>query len=251
MTGPAPFTATGNDQALQIRVDLGDVPVVMRLAPKIAHFWLQGFLFASFRNHRVGWLRAKGTKFGRGDGGIKVHPVNEAPATVTELDVVYRVHPKNQKAGSVEEAQRGLQSMEAEAFAGSVALRVHEFGEDVRSSRKWMAIAVKTRPKTPEKWRAKFPNKRLELRPSKKFPGESVLYEVTKVRGRGRPRRGQVAATKERLTLRFLLKRVVEMNPTLRMYASWDAMKEMRDQLWSGAANRMIKQLQEGDPRDF
>lgn len=250
----APTIATGNAQSLQVTVDLGDVPAVLRESPKIAHFWIHGFLFASMRNHRVQWLKRKGVKFGRrGEGGskaIRVFPVNQGPATPAEEDVVYRVHPAEQKAGSVDAARRGLAEMQAEAFAGSVVLRVHQFGEDIRSS-KFMAIAVRTRPKTPEKWLQANPGKRLEWRPSKKKPGEGVLYEVERVRGRGRPRKGQPAPTRERLRLRFLLTRFVDMKPTLGMYETWDAQATERDALWAGAATRMHKQLNELDPRDF
>ena len=253
----APLRATGNDQALQVTVDVKAVERVISLSPKIAHFWLQGFLHRAFVLHRLDWLKKKGTQFGRrGEDGsskaIRVYPVNEGPDTPREEDVVYRVQPREQRAGTVAEAVAGLRSMQAEAFAGSVVLRVHEFGEDVRSGSGFMAVPIKTRPKTPEKWQAKNPDKRLEFRPSKKSPGEGVLYEVTKVRGRGRPRKGQSApALRERLRLRFVLKREVDMKPTLGFYRTWDELAAQRETLWRGAADRMEKQLQELNPRDF
>lgn len=255
MSSVPPITSVGNDSALRVQVDLGDVPIVMRQAPKIAHYWLQGFLFGAFRDHRVTWLRSKGTQFGRRSAdqskAIRVFPVNEGPAAPAEEDVIYRVTPAEQRAPSVEAARRGLDAMTAEAFAGSTVLRVHEFGEDIRVPRGFMAIPVKTRPKTPAKWLQKNPGKRLELRPSKKIRGEGALYEVRKVGRRGRPKKGQAPPTRDRLRLRFLLKRFVDMKPTLRMYATWDEMAEQRARRWAGASDRMIKQLQEGDPRDF
>ena len=191
---------------------------------------------------------------------IRVPPLGDLPDPAAkpgrrpprEEDVVYRVQPREQRVGTVAEAVAGLRSMQAEAFAGSVVLRVHEFGEDVRSRNGFMAVPIKTRPKTPEKWQAKNPDKRLEFRPSKKFPGEGVLYEVTKTRGRGRPRKGETAsAVRERFRLRFVLKRVVDMKPTLGFYRTWDELSQQRDVLWRGAADRMEKQLQELNPRDF
>lgn len=253
----APLRASGNDQTLQVTVDVKSVERVISLSPKIAHFWLQGYLHRCFVLHRLDWLKKKGTQFGRrgSDGNskaIRVYPVNEGPDSPREEDVVYRVQPREQKASTVAEAVAGLQSMKAEAFAGSVVLRVHEFGEDVRSRYGFMAVPIKTRPKTPQKWQEKNPDKRLEFRPSKKFPGEGVLYEVTKLRGRGRPKKGETApALREKLRLRFVLKRMVDMKPTLGMYRTWDELAAQRETLWRGAADRMAKQLQELNPRDF
>lgn len=259
MTGAnVPLISAGDDRTLRVSVDTRVVAQVIRRAPKVAHFWLQGFLSKSMIDHRVNWLRSKGTRFGRrgADGSskaIKVYRVNEGPERAREEDVVYRVWPRNQKTSSVAQAVAGLKQMGAEAFAGSTVLRVHEFGEDIRSAR-LMAIPVKTRPKTPEKWVRANPSKKLEFRPSKTNPGEGVLYEVTqrRARGRGRPRKGApLPALRAKLRLRFLLKRFVQMDPTLNFYGSWDAMRSKRDQLWKGAADRMARQLQRGDPRDF
>jgi hypothetical protein len=255
VTEGVPLQSVGDDRSLKVTLDFAQVARVVARAPKIAHFWLQGFLHRAFVLHRLEWLKRKGTKFGRASEGsraIRVHPVNEGPATGGETDVVYRVEPREQKATSITQAVAGLQRMSAEAFAGSVVLRVHEFGEDVRARRRFLAVPVKTRPKTPKAWLAKNPGKKLELRPSKKHPGEGVLYEVTKVRGRGRPRKdGTMPALRERLRMRFLLKRIVDMKPTLQFYGTWDGLRGQRDALWRGAATRMEAQLQRGDPRDF
>lgn len=255
MTGAAPLQARGGDGSLQVTVDASAVQRVLNLAPKIVYFWLHGFLHRSFVLHRLKWLRAKGARFGRGgDGGraIKVHEVNRGPEAPQDTDVVYRVTPTEQRPSSVRQAVEGLRALQAEAFAGSVVLRVHEFGEDVRARSGFMAVPIKTRPKTPRKWQAANPGKRLEFRPSKKFAGEGALYEVTKVRGRGRPRKGQtLPALREKLRLRFVLKRVVEMNPTLGMYRTWDELAAQRETLWTGAAAKMEQQLARGDTRDF
>ena len=40
----APLIATGGDQTLKVTVDVKAVERVISLSPKIAHFWLQGFL---------------------------------------------------------------------------------------------------------------------------------------------------------------------------------------------------------------
>jgi hypothetical protein len=257
VTGQAPLIAMGDERTLKVKLDFGAVADVIAKAPKIAHFWLQGFLHRSFVLHRLEWFKRKTTQFGRGGGGgkgIRVSPVNQGPASPTEQDVVYRVTPKQQKAASVTAAIQGLEQMSGEAFAGSQVLKVHEFGEDVHAGkrRRFLAVPIKTRPGNPAAWLQKYPGKKLELRPSKKHPGEGVLYEVTKVRGRGRPKKGQdLPALREKLRLRFVLKRVVDMKPTLHFYDTWDQLQEQRDQLLRGAADRMHKQLQEGDPRDF
>lgn len=258
----APVFAVGDQQTLRVTIDIDKVAKVIARAPKIAHFWLQGFLHRSFVLHRLEWLKRKGARFGRGgtDGNkaIKVHKINEGPDAPKEEDVIYRVMPKVQKAKTVAEAVQGISTMSAEAFAGSIVLRVHEFGEDIRTPG-FMAIPIKTRPKTPKKWLEANPGKKLEYRPSKKMGphmpgagGEGVLYEVSKVRGRGRPKKnGDLPALREKLRLRFVLKRFVEMDKTLHMYDTWDGLKSARDQLWRGAADKMHQQLQTGDPRDF
>lgn len=257
MTGSAPLLSVGDDRSLRVTIDYQAVAEVIQKAPKIVHFWFQGFLYLAFIRHRLAWLKKKGSKFGRGSTtegskAIKVHRINEGPETPQEQDVVYRVHPKNQKASTVPEAVQGLQSMSAEAFAGSTALRVHEFGEDIQAKQKMLAIPIKTRPNTPRRWLQKNPGKRLEFRPSKRNDGTGLLYEVTKVRGRGRPRKGQsLPALREKLRLRFVLQRFIDMKPTLGMYATWDELAGERDQLFRNAAEKMQQQLQRGDPRDF
>lgn len=254
----APVTATGDAGSLRVTIDTAVVQQVFERAPKIVHYWLQGFLSRAFQQHRSAWLKKKGSKFGRGGTGIKVHQLNQGPAAPGPKDVVYNVEPKEQRAATPQAARQGLAKMRAEAFAGSIALRVHEFGEDIRTAQ-FMAIPVKTRPGTPRAWLAQNPSKRLEYRPSKKHPGEAVLYEVTRKRLRGRGTRSFVGpglagpglVGQERLRLRFLLKRFVDMQPTLHMYNTWDELRAQRDQLWQGAADRMASQLQRGDPRDF
>jgi hypothetical protein len=256
VTGQPPVTSVGSDQALKVTVNLGDVAKVLHQAPRIAHFWLHGFLHRSFVLHRLSWLRRKGSRFGRGstDAGnkaVKVHEVNRGPSVPAEQDVVYRVTPAEQKAATTAAAVQGLQQMGAEAFAGSLVLKVHEFGEDIRTPG-LMAVPVKTRPKSPRRWLEKYPGKRLEFRPSTKRPGEGLLFEVTRSRGRGRPRRdGTAPPLRERLRLRFILTRAVEMDPTLHMYGTWDALQGQRAKLWSGAASKMHEQLQRHDLRDF
>lgn len=248
----------GTREGLRFTIDIDQVARVLAEAPKIAHYWLHGFFFDSFLSHRIEWLRRKKTTFGRGSDdpnnkATKVWKINEGPETPRDQDVIYRVRPTNRRAASVEEARRGLQEMSAEASAGGVVLPVHEFGEDIHNKGKLLAVPIKTRPKTPEKWRQKFPDKRLEWRPSKKFPGEGVLYEISKVRNRrGRPRKGEtMPQLKEKLRLRFVLKRMLDMHPTLRMYATWDELRQRRDAYWTGAVNKMMGQLEARDPRDF
>lgn len=258
MTGQAPIISTGSQSMVQVSIDLGAVPQVFLKAPKIAHFWIHGFLFSSYRNHRVAWLKKKGTQFGRGSSdpsskAVRVFRVNEGPDSPRDSDVVYRVSPKVQRATSPDAAIQGLKTMRGEAFAGSVALRVHEFGEDITAKRGFMAIAVKTRPKTPAKWLQANPDKKLELRPSKKHPGEGLLFEI-KRRARGRRRKGEFlpgASGDDKMRLRFILTRHVEMNPTLHMYQTWDELAGDRAKLWAGAVTKMVDQLRAGDPRDF
>ena len=258
--GTVPLIATGDDRTLSVTVDARVVSMVVARAPKVAHFWLHGFLEKSLRDHRVEWLRSKGTKFGRRgkDGNskaIKVHRINEGPDAPRDDDVIYNVSPKNQKTTSVAQAVAGLQAMGAEAFAGSTVLRVHEFGEDIRTTGKLMAVSVaNSRPKSPKAWQARYPGKKLVFRPSKKNPGEGLLFEATtkRQRGRGRPRKGApIAALREQLKLRWVLKRFVDMKPTLNFYGMWGALQPKREQLWRGAAQRMEAQLQQGNPRDF
>lgn len=250
----------GTVPPLSVTVDARVVSMVVARAPKVAHYWMHGFLEKSLRDHRVAWLRTKGPKFGRRgkDGNskaIKVHRINEGPDSPRDDDVIYNVSPPQQKATSVAQAVAGLRTMGAEAFAGSTVLRVHEFGEDIRTRGKLMAVSVaKSRPKSPKAWQARYPGKKLVFRPSKRTPGEGLIYEVTatRPRGRGRPRKGaSIPELREKLKLRWVLKRFVDMKPTLNFYGMWDQLRSQREQLWRGAAQRMETQLQKGDPRDF
>lgn len=251
MTGSAPTTvvASGND-LVRFTVDVSKVQRFLGQIPRASYYWLRTFFHNALFQHRKHWLEVKGTKFGRGGGGIQVGQINDHKAAGGPLSITYRVSPEDRRANDRQDAVDKLNRLSAEVFTGNTVLPVHQFGQDIRSSR-FMAIAIKTRPKTPARWSARYPDKKLVVRPSKKSPNELLLYELIRVRGRGRPRKdGKGNTTLERLRLRFLLTKFVDMKPTLKMYEAWEGLETQRNSEFAGIASNLEKDLAAGDPRD-
>jgi hypothetical protein len=250
MTQGAPVQTVGNDNLVRLTVDVNQVVGLLRVMPKVGYFWLRNFFGAALGQHRKHWLGIKGTKFGRGRTGIRVGAVNDKKATGGPLSIAYRVRPEAPRAESAADGIAKLNSLEAEVFTGSTALQVHQFGEDVRSKR-FMAIAVKTRPTTPARWQAKYPNKQLVFRPSQKDANTALLYELTRLRGRGRPRKdGKGNTVREQLRMRFLLTKFVDMKPTLKLFEAWEQLAGKRDQQWAATASRIAADVATADARD-
>lgn len=252
--------ATVRTEGLEFRLDTHDLEKAFDRAPVMSYFWLRDFFFRLTVGHRIAWLRGKGTAFGRrGDDpssrAIKVWKVNEGPDSPESQDVTFEVRPKLRKMTDVAAAVAGLNQLSAVHATGSSVLRVHETGEDIRSP-EWMAIPIKTRPGSPEKWRAKNPGKTLVARPSRRTPGKILLYERIRTQRRGRPsknkakvagrRRRGGRATRDQLRLRFILTKFIEMDPTLHFYDSWDQQVADRDRLFSEAADKIVRDLARG-----
>lgn len=238
--------AGGDSRSLRVTVDTTGLEQAMRKAPRAVYFSARDFLGAVFGKHRQQWLRNKGTKFGRGGAGgkaIKVFGVNEGPDTPADNHVVYHVRPKDQRMASERAAIDAMQQLRAEAFTGNQVLPVHEFGIDIRTSQ-WMAVPVRTRPGSPRAWRERYPNKTLVTRPGR--AGSLLLFERTRKRGRGRPRKGAKAKQVESLRLRFVLTKHVAMQPTLHMYDTWDELATYRASAWKRAADRIERNLAQG-----
>lgn len=246
--------------AIQFRVQTEGVQAVLDGMPKVAYFWFRDYLFRSFVAHRTSWLRTKSTKFGRAAGGalggrgIRVSQVNEDDGPLGDNEVRYTVVPAERRQRTREAAVAGMREMGAEAATGNLVLGVHEFGTDIeaKNQRTGMWIPIRTRPGNIRAWRAKNPNKKTLLLPSKRGDGSRLLYEVQSVGRRGRPRKGQPTPPKtEKLRLRFVVVRKVDMKPTLKFYESWDAMGSDRDRLFREAATKMVRDMERGDPRDL
>lgn len=241
-------TIVGDRNTVRVVFDDHGLVDAIKQAPAAAYFWLRNYMFGCSFGHRKAWLAAKGTKFGRRGSdpqsrAVRVSKVGEAPAAPDFNDVVYDVQPKERR---VEQgaAPAALARLSTSIYTGSTALKVHEFGEDIRVNR-WMAIAYKTRPKKIDAWRKKYPDRQLVTIPSK--GGQSLLvFEKKKVRARGRPRKGEEKPTTERLQLRFVLRKFVEMEPTLKFYDSWDALQADRDSRFRDTANRLLKDIARG-----
>lgn len=253
MTAPLVETVGGSG-AIRFRVDLTDVQAVMSGMPKVGYFWLRDFLGRSFGQHRVQWLRSKGTAFGRGDDkskAIKVSQVN-AGGTGKALqpnEVRYSVSPAEKRMATAAAARAGLQALEAAVETDNSILPVHQFGTDIRSTRP-MFVPVRTRPGNFKKWRAQHPGAKLRFLPSKR-DDKTLVYEATRRRaGRGRPRKDAPPAA-EKLRLRWILTKQVAMKRTLRLYESWEGMQSVRDRLFKEAADKMQRDLERLDPRDL
>lgn len=240
--------SAGDDRSLRVKCDLTRFESQMRQAPSVIYFRARDYLGSAFGKHRQQWFREKGTKFGRGDDAgkaIKVFGVNEGPRVPAPNQVVYHVTPTDKRFPNPLAAERGLRELRGDAFTGNAVLPVHEFGTDIKTSG-FMAIPVKTRPGDVKKWQAANPDKRLEFRPSKKKDGTAVLYEVQRKRARGRPKKGAAPTFNEKLRLRFILTRFVDMKPTLRMYATWDGLDGYRTQQFSRMADAIVRDIQGG-----
>lgn len=249
----APTKTLGDARAITVTIDTSKVERVFRALPKVGYFWMRDYFGQILGHHRKTWLLQKGTKFGRGADGVKVHEVNKGPAVPQPKDVAYRVSPSDKRASTSAQAREFLARLTAEAFTGGLVLPVHEFGTDLRSAT-WMSVPVKTRPGSPERWKQKYPGRKLISLPSKRRDGKLLVYEVTDVRARGRPsnRAGAVQkAPRKKLRLRWILTKFVSMKPTLHMYDTWDALAPARDAMWRRAADGMLRDLENPDARDL
>jgi len=239
-------------ETVTFKVEADSVRRVIAGAPKIAYFWTRDFLGRSFGQHRIKWLRSKSTKFGRGaenSKGIRVSQVNEGgTGALQPNEVRYSVFPPEKRQPTAAAASRALDTMTAEVATDNRILPVHQFGTDIRSMRA-MFIPVKTRPGSFAAWRAAHPSAKLLFLPSKR-DDKRLVYEVTRRRGRGRPRKDAPPAP-EKMRLRWILSKFVSMKPTLKLYESWDGMASTRDTLWRETADKMIADLNRADPRDL
>lgn len=240
-----------------VRVDIDTEPLAraMEKGPQTVYFWLQSWLFRSLKEHRVRWLKTRTTKFGRGKDGIKVWQINKAPSGQTDPKwVVYRTQPGAKKQPNRRAAEKALQKLGAEIFAGSVVLEVHQFGRDINLGSEWLAIPVhkvtKNNPRSPAKWRRKNPSKQLVTIPDPRRPDVLYLAEPKRYRGkrqrgrRARNRRKKVVRTK--LVWRFLLVHRVQMEPTLNFYESWDRLASARQTDFAGITTRILQDIARG-----
>lgn len=265
MTSPA--IATGGSEHLVVSVSSQGLEDALRQMPKAAYFWWRQFLFDTTVEFRKDWLRKRGTKFGRGrDGSMRVLRVNDSQA-VGPRDIAFHVRPADRRATSGPQAQALIGQLQAEVFTGNVVMAVHEFGRDIQSN-ELMAIPIKTRPGRIAAWRARNAGASLLFLPSKRGTGEVLVYEKQH-RGRfralsartqsrlgiGRPlapvRVQAPAGNWQKLRLRWVLTKKVDMKPTLRLYATWDANGNARAALWRKAADGLAKDLQTRDARDL
>lgn len=246
-------TAAAN-AGIDLTLDTKDLERAFLLGPSTAFYWLRGFLFGSFLKHRTYWLRAKGTKFGRGDDkskAIKVWRINDAPAGVQDNWVVYRINPKEQRLRDPRAAEQGLKQLGGAAAAGSLVLEVHQKGTDIDVPGKWLTIPLRTRPRTPRAWRKKNPGKVLITIPDRRNPGRLYLYERIRYRGRraeGVKARdeGKKKVVRDLLRRRFLLVHHIDMKPTLGFYESWDAGRSERDTEFRRTADRIVEDIARG-----
>lgn len=266
MSGPN-LAVVGRDDFLRVTIDTRGVQDVLQAMPKAAYFWLHRFLMRTTIDFRTSWLRNRGTKFGRREnGGMVVQQVN-AKQTLGPKDIGFEVRPYEPRAGTSADAVRRLRELQMTVGTGSVVMAVHEFGTDIKTAT-FMAVPVKTRPGNIERWKAKNPGARLLFLPSKRGTGEVLVYEKqhrgrfralsgrTQARlGLGRPlapiRNQSPAGNWQRLRLRWVLTKTVNMRPTLELYATWGLMKAHRDALWADSATGMVRDLQKRDPRDL
>lgn len=243
------------DKVARLDVDLEPLARAIEKGPQTSYFWLRTWMFSSLLEHRTKWLKSKSTKFGRGKNGIKVWGINKAPqGGQDDKWVVYRVTPDAKKQTSRRAAEKALSQLRAEAYAGSVALEVHQLGTDIDVGSNWLAIPVgkvtKNNPRSPKKWRAKNPGKQLVTVPDPRRPDVLYLAEPKRYRGRRQKGRKQRNRRKKvvRTTLiwRFLLVHRVENDATLNFYESWDGLKSARQTDFARISDRILKDIARG-----
>lgn len=199
-------------------------------APRVAYRRLRDYVFGCFIEHRLAWLRLKGTRFGRGGKGIKVFRVGEKGRT-TKKTVHYDL-PSERTAKTKAEAVDLLRKFSAEIRTGSVVLGVHEFGKTITNKGKLMQVPISARPADLAEWKRKFPQKAKKLHLVRK--GQSFrVYEQTGKR-------------KKRLKLRWLLVPKVKNLPKLKFYETWNGQAALRGIKWSDAATKMWLDMKRG-----
>lgn len=217
--------------SFNLTIDIDPVVNLIRVMPREVLRSVRKYTFGMFVEHRLEWLRTKGLRFGRGGQGILVKRVGEGGRSVGPKEVGYYLPPKDEPA-SDGEARAMLADYNAEIFTGNIVLPIHQFGEDIRSS-KYMAIPVKTSPGSPEAWRARNPGKDLIAKWNKR-KGQLRLMEVEPATTPG---------GRTRLRTRFLLTKFVDMKPTLKFYETWEAQDGERQRRWTDAVDKLFANL--------
>lgn len=239
-------------EPITLDIDTGGLERSMREGPATVYFWMRQWLFRSMLEHRLQWLKRKGPRFGRGKDAIRVWPINKAPSGAIDPKwVVYRVSPsqksfRNQPA----KAARALPKLGAEAFAGSVVLDVHQTGKDIDVGSKWLAIPVRKGPRSPKRWRKRWPNRILITIPDAGNPDRLFLVERKRYRGRrqsgrqARNRRKKVV--RDKLITRFVLVHRLDMHATLNFYETWDALSSARQKDFASVSTRILQDIARG-----
>jgi len=235
-----------------VKVDTAAVEAMLKTSPVSVYAGIRKFLFGALLGHRIYWLRSKGTKFGRASEGsraVKVWRINEAPQGPPLPNwVTFTVRPDAKRIADPDQAIAGLQQLQAEVGTGSLVLEVHQKGGPTVSPT-WMAIPIRTRPGTPEKWRQANPGKQLVVIPDRSGNDRLWLAERIRKMRRGRKpakgsRRRQVF---EQLRKRFLLTHRVFNKPTLKFYESWDQLIAARAKEWAQAADEILQGVANGN----
>jgi hypothetical protein len=238
--------------SVRLTIDTTGVERSIEVAPRTTYYWFRRWLTTAFWEHRKHWLATKKTSFGRGKDAIKVWGVNKAPAgAVDPKHVVYRIAPIAEKFPTAKLARRALPKLKAEAFGGSVALGVHELGTDI-SVPNWLAIPMRTRPRSPKTWRAKYPGRVLITREDKDRPDRLWLMEVKRYRGRrqdGRqPAKGsrRKKVVRYKLIPRFVLVKKLDMKPTLNFIDAWSGLASARQKDFASICSRIASDVARG-----
>lgn len=230
------------------KVDTTRVVQTIRSVPRLGYFWLRSYLWWTMLDFRKGWLASKSTKFGRGRTGndIKVSRINEGNRPPKDNEVAFWLQPEERKASSNAAAKKMLDELRADIFTGNKILPVHEHGTDIHSQ-SWMQVPYRTRPGNMQKWKARNPGAKLITLPSKK-DNKLLVYEVLLKRLRGRVSKNHIgpAPMREKLRLRWVLTHDVEMNPTLKLYGTWDDYVGPRDKRWRQAIQNLMQDIVEG-----
>jgi hypothetical protein len=250
------FSITDRSTGFRLTINATQALDQFERAPRLTYKHLRRYFNFVLIIHRQHWLSLKSNAFGRGRGGqgdaINVSNVASWRQSVKPNQVLYDVQPSAKTAKSAIEAENLIGQIAADIYTGNVILPIHEEGRDITSASP-MAIPVKTRPGSPKAWRARNPGKSLRYKTAR--DGTGLLFEVTNLKPRlARAPKGFVgprALVTEKWRLRFILKRRVDMKPTLKFYKAWDDTAADRDRAWVERVNKLERDINYSAPSEL
>ena len=241
---------------ITLTADLDPIARALGRAPELAYFWLRDWMFRVATDHRKTLLSQKKLKTNR---GIRVPRVNENFGDPKNRHITYSVTPTDRRATSAGDAKKKLGELFLDIGTDNKILPLHEFGGIIRPrSKRKLALKLAPAPgkgrirRTPQQFRARNPKAVLITRKTRS--GSLIVYERKRRRDGVRKNRRRQKGTKrqrefkvrDQLIPRYALVDQVKIEPGLNFYSSWDGREAARTQLFSKAADRILRDIARG-----